>query len=165
MAAADLPQVGVLAGKLVRLHYAFDPKRFMLPPDPEGGYARYFSTQLDNEDVILLVAEDDEGVCGYVYARHEPRSYNELLEACVKLHDIYVEERARRRGVGETLLRETFRRAEARGAPRIVLLTATQNVVAQRLFKRLGFRTTMLEMTRELGEEAVEPIAETPAEE
>lgn len=164
MVAPDLPQVGVLAGKLVRMHYAFDPKRFFLPVDPEGGYARYFATQLDNDDVILLVAEDDEGICGYVYARLEPRSYNELLDACAKLHDIYVEDRVRRRGVGSTLLRETFRRAEVKGAPRIVLLTAAQNECAQRLFARVGFRTTMLEMTRELGEEAQAPIAETPAE-
>jgi ribosomal protein S18 acetylase RimI-like enzyme len=165
MAASDLTQVGVLAGRLVRMHYAFDPKRFMRPVDPERGYARYFATLLDKDEVILLVAEDDAGVCGYVYAQLEPRSYNELLDACAKLHDIYVDERVRRRGVGETLLRETFRRAEAKGAPRIVLLTAAQNEAAQRLFARVGFRTTMLEMTRELGEEAQAPIAETPAEE
>jgi ribosomal protein S18 acetylase RimI-like enzyme len=37
-----------------------------------------------------------------------------------------------------------------RGTPRLVLHTATQNQTAQRLFARFGFRTTMLEMTREL---------------
>ena len=37
-----------------------------------------------------------------------------------------------------------------RGAPRVVLWTAEQNDAAQRLFDRLGFRRTMIEMTREL---------------
>jgi RimJ/RimL family protein N-acetyltransferase len=36
------------------------------------------------------------------------------------------------------------------GAPRVILGTAEQNVAAQRLFARLGFRRTMVEMTREL---------------
>ena len=154
MTRTDLPQVGILAGRLVRAHHAYDPQRFMEPVDPERGYARWFGSQLEAEDTILLVAADDEGVVGYVYARQEPRSYNELLDACTKLHDIYVDERVRRRGVGEALLRETFRRAKEKGAPRVVLLTASQNESAHRLFRRVGFRTTMLEMTCELASEA-----------
>jgi ribosomal protein S18 acetylase RimI-like enzyme len=165
MVAADLPAVGILAGKLVRMHYAYDPERFMKPVDPERGYARWLGTQLEHEEVILIVATevppeagrlpawqsgDEQGILGYVYARLEPRNYNELLEACAKLHDIYVDERARRRGVGEALLTETFRRAKGKGAPRVILDTAAKNETAQRLFQRFGFRTTMLEMTREL---------------
>jgi ribosomal protein S18 acetylase RimI-like enzyme len=150
MTAADLPAVGVLAGRLVRMHHSFDPDRFMKLADPERGYTRWLATQLDDDETILLVATDDDGVAGYVYARMEPRSYNELLDACAKLHDIYVDERARGRGIGEALLVETFRIAKEKGAPRMVLLTAAQNEAAQRLFRRLGFRTTMLEMTREL---------------
>jgi ribosomal protein S18 acetylase RimI-like enzyme len=150
MTAKDLPDVGVLAGRLVRMHHSFDPDRFMKLGDPERGYTRWLATQLDDDETILLVATDEDGVVGYVYARMEPRSYNELLDACTKLHDIYVDERARGRGIGEALLVETFRIAKEKGAPRMVLLTAAQNEAAQRLFTRLGFRTTMLEMTREL---------------
>lgn len=138
MTLADLPAVGILAGRLIRAHHEYDPLRFMKPVDPERGYARWFASQLGADDTILLVASDDEGVVGYVYARMEPRSYNELLDACTKLHDIYVDERVRRRGVGEALLRETFRRARAEGAPRVVLLTASQNTSAHRLFERVG---------------------------
>jgi len=38
---------------------------------------------------------------------------------------------------------------KALGAPRVVLMTAWQNEPARRFFARLGFRETMLEMTRE----------------
>jgi ribosomal protein S18 acetylase RimI-like enzyme len=152
MTPADLPQVGVLAGRLVRMHHTYDPQRFLRPIDPERGYQRWFATQLDSDDVILLVAHSEAlgGVVGYVYAAMEPKSYNELLDACTKLHDILVDERAQRRGVGEALLLEMFRIAKEKGAPRVVLLTASQNTGAQALFKKMGFRTTMLEMTREL---------------
>jgi hypothetical protein len=37
-----------------------------------------------------------------------------------------------------------------RGMPRVLLWTAPQNDSARRLFDRLGFRQTMVEMTREL---------------
>jgi ribosomal protein S18 acetylase RimI-like enzyme len=146
---ADLPAVGKLAGRLVRLHHDFDPKRFLHLENPEAGYARYFASELENADVVLLCASLDGVVVGYAYARMEPRSYNELLDACGKLHDVFVDDSARGRGVGEALVREAIARLEAKGAPRVLLLTAVQNESAQRLFGRLGFRTTMLEMTRD----------------
>ena len=36
----------------------------------------------------------------------------------------------------------------ARGATQVVLFTAARNHAAQRLFESLGFRQTMIEMTR-----------------
>jgi len=159
MQKGDLPAAGRLAGKLVRMHHDFDPKRFLHLSNPEAGYARYFAGELRSDDVILLVAVDasldaaaDGAIVGYAYARMEPRSYNELLDACAKLHDVYVDERVRGSGVGEALVREVLRRAKEKGAPRVVLLTAVQNESAQRLFAKVGFRTTMLEMTAEQGD-------------
>jgi ribosomal protein S18 acetylase RimI-like enzyme len=154
MTAADLPEVGRLAGKLVRMHHDLDPRRFLELKNPEAGYARYLSGELKSKDVVLLVAErtDRNEVVGYAYGRLEPRNYNDLLEACGKLHDVYVDESVRGNGIGEALVTEMVRRLTEGGAPRVVLLTATQNEAAQRLFMKLGFRTTMLEMTRERDE-------------
>jgi ribosomal protein S18 acetylase RimI-like enzyme len=151
MTPADLPATGQLAGKLVRLHYEFDPQRFLNLPSPEAGYARYLGGELKSDGVVLLVAErtTDQYVVGYAYARLEPRDYAALRDGCGVLHDVYVDESARGQGLGEKLVREVVRRLAEKGAPRIVLMTAVQNEPAQRLFARLGFRTTMLEMTRE----------------
>jgi ribosomal protein S18 acetylase RimI-like enzyme len=154
MTEADLPDVGRLAGRLVRMHHELDPKRFLHLPSPEVGYARYLGSELGRDEAVLLVAERREGdtnaIVGYAYARLEPRSYNELLDACGKLHDVYVDEVARGHGIGEALVREVLARLAKAGAPRVVLLTALKNEDAQRLFAKLGFRTTMLEMTREM---------------
>lgn len=150
MTASDLDAVGVLAGRLVRLHHTFDPDRYLKLENPERGYARYFRSELANEEAVLLTAESDGDVIGYAYARMQEKSYDELLDTCGKLHDIYVDDAARGRGIGEALLEEVFDRLRKRGAPRVLLLTAVQNEWAQRLFQRVGFRATMLEMTREL---------------
>ena len=137
------------------MHYELNPQRFLDLPNPEAGYARYLARELKSDRVILLVAQRtaDQVIAGYAYARLEPRDYNELRDACGKLHDVYVDDGSRSLGLGEKLVREVVRRLTEKGAPRVVLMTAVQNEPAQRLFNRLGFRTTMLEMTREHAEE------------
>jgi ribosomal protein S18 acetylase RimI-like enzyme len=145
---SDLHAVGKLALGLVRLHEQFDADRFMHIPHPDVGYERFLGSAIDDPKACVMVACDEERVVGYTYSTLEPRDYNALLDACAKLHDIFVDEEMRGRGVGDALLAKTLTELEGMGAPRIVLFSATQNESAQRLFKRAGFRTTMLEMTR-----------------
>lgn len=147
---ADLPAVARLAAQLVRLHHAFDARRFLCLEPLEPGYERFLGGELADDDAVILVAVTPEGeVIGYAYGRLEPRDWNELLDACGKLHDLYVDEAARGKGAASRLVEAMVARLYAKGAPRVVLLSATPNVAAQKLFARLGFRPTMVEMTRE----------------
>lgn len=147
---ADLPSVARLAARLVRLHHGFDARRFLCLEPLEPGYERFLGRELEDGDAVILVAvARGERVVGYAYGRLEPRDWNELLDACGKLHDLYVDEDARGHGAASALVEAMVARLEARGAPRVVLLSATPNVAAQKLFARLGFRPTMVEMTRE----------------
>jgi ribosomal protein S18 acetylase RimI-like enzyme len=57
---------------------------------------------------------------------------------------------AQRLGVASALVDAACEWFRSVGAPRVVLWTAEKNDGAQRLFARLGFRRTMIEMTREL---------------
>jgi ribosomal protein S18 acetylase RimI-like enzyme len=146
----DLPTLGRLGALLVRTHHAFDSARFMAPSDSvEEGYAWYLGTQLEKPDVVVLVAEDAGRVLGYVFAGLEPRSWMELRDDAGFIHDVAVEEDARRAGVGTRLMEEAAAWLEEQGAPRVMLWTAQANDGAQQLFTGLGFRVTMLEMTRE----------------
>lgn len=147
----DLAVVGQMAGQLVRMHHAWDPLRWMMPDDVEAGYARFFASQLDAPDTIILVAEDAQAeLVGYAYAGLEPRSWAALRDACGMLHDVFVVDRARRQGIGRALALEAMARLRDLGAPRVVLMSASQNHDAHGLFRSLGFRETMVEMAREL---------------
>ncbi len=146
---ADLPAVAKLAARLVREHHTMDPDRFFVFDHIEEGYAAYLGSEMRKKRSLVIVAADSGGILGYAYGRIEPRDWNALMESCGALHDLYVDERARRRGVGKRLVDEIVKRLGALGAPRVVLMTATQNTNAHRLFHRQGFRTTMLEMTKE----------------
>jgi len=148
---ADLPALGRLGALLLRTHFEFDSRRFMAPgSDSDRGYAWFLGTQLQDDEVVVLVAEEQGAVVGYVYAGLEPQSWKELREACGFIHDVVVDERGRRHGVATALLDAAIAWLRDRGAPRAMLWTAQRNEAAQRLFDRMGFRRTMIEMTREL---------------
>jgi GNAT superfamily N-acetyltransferase len=152
----DLPGVSRLAAELVRQHHRLDADRFLLVEPIEDGYAWFFSRELKRKGALIFVAEsvaeEDGGqLLGYAYATLEPRNWNDLLDACGKLNDIFVAEAARRRGVARALLAAVRDELTARGAPRMVLMTAWRNPDAHAFFEAMGFRRTMLEMTAELG--------------
>jgi ribosomal protein S18 acetylase RimI-like enzyme len=148
--ARDLPALGRLGAMLVHAHHAFDRARFMAPAaNVEEGYAWFLGTQIDEPQVVVYVTERAGAVIGYVYAGIEPQSWKELREPAGFVHDVVVDESARGAGIATRLVEAAARWLEAHGAPRIMLWTAVKNASARRLFERLGFHATMIEMTRE----------------
>jgi len=150
--AEDAAALGRLGALLMRTHYAFDAQRFLPPGDaPETGYGSFLRSQLRRPDVVVFVAATDAGeVVGYVYAGLEPMSWKELRDEAGFVHDVAVDPSARRAGIAAALLEAAIAWLKEQGAPRVMLWTAEQNADAQRLFARVGFRRTMIEMTREL---------------
>jgi len=147
----DVAALGRLGAMLLRAHYDFDRQRFIAPgDDTESGYGWFLGTQLRDEDAVVFVAERDQRIIGYVYAALEPQSWKELRDAAGFIHDVAVDEGERRTGAATALIDAAIEWLRGRGAPRVMLWTAERNAGAQRLFERLGFRRTMIEMTREL---------------
>lgn len=156
----DLDALGRLGASLMRVHFAFDERRFMSPGErPETGYARFLETQMADASMLVLVAEraasgasDPAGdIVGYVYAGIEPASFKELRERAGYVHDLLVADGARGAGVGPRLLDAAVEWLRDQGMPRVLLWTAARNEKARALFEAHGFRATMVEMTRELG--------------
>jgi len=148
---ADLPVIGRLGALLVRTHHDFDPQRFITAtPQTEKAYGAFLGTQIQDANVVVLVAERDGEVLGYSYASVEGYDYMSLRGPAGVLNDIVVDPAHRGQGIGRMLLDAALAALAVRGAPRVVLSTAEQNEPAQRLFTRAGFRRTMIEMTREL---------------
>lgn len=150
----DLEQLGRLGALLVTTHHAFDAHRFFAPRgDVEEGYARFLGQELENPEAVIYVAERsgaaEPDLLGYVYAGLEAPSWKELRDAAGFIHDLVVRPDARGRGLAKLLLERASEWLEQRGAPRVMLWAAEQNGPAQRLFERVGFRRTMVEMTRE----------------
>jgi ribosomal protein S18 acetylase RimI-like enzyme len=153
--SADLPALGRLGALLVEEHHGFDTRRFLVATNrTPRDYAAFLGSQLAEPDAIVLVADDDGDVIGYAYAALEGVDFMALRGPAGVLNDVIVDRGHRGRGVGRRLVDAILADLKARGTPRVVLFTAVPNEQAQRLFASLGFRRTMIEMTRELDDNA-----------
>ena len=147
----DLEELGRLGAMLMRTHYALDHQRFLTPgAGAEQGYASFLGKVIDSVDGCVIVAERDGVVVGYAYVALEPLSWKELRAPAGFIHDVAVTEDARRSGVATELIEAAVAWLRDRGAPRVILWSASSNEGSRRLFHKLGFRDTMVEMTMEL---------------
>ncbi len=147
--ARDDEALGRMGAALALQHHRFDPCRFMLPKDVEAGYRAWLSKERQSQLSSVLVAELDGVVVGYAYGRVEGPDWTLLLDAHGGFHDLWVSEASRRSGAGRALSEAMVKALTEKGAPRVVLSAASKNEGAQRLFASLGFRPTMVEMTRD----------------
>ncbi len=150
-APADTKALGRLGALLVQVHHEFDSARFIAPtPETPGHYGRFLASQAKRKDAMVLVADKDGAVAGYVYAALEGSDWLTLRGPAGVIYDLIVDPAHRKHGVGLSLLNEAIAALERLGAPRVMLSTAEQNEAAQRLFAGAGFRPTLIEMTREV---------------
>ncbi len=147
----DTDALGRLGALLVQQHHNFDQRRF-LPTTSQtvDRYGSFLASQLNEPDVVILVAEHEGRVIGYAFGALEGYDYLALRGPAAVLHDLLVDSGHRGRGVGRALLQAVVETFTAREAPRLVLSTAERNESAQRFFEQMGFRRTMVEMTKEL---------------
>jgi GNAT superfamily N-acetyltransferase len=153
--AADQEALGRFGGALMRQHHAADPQRFIQVEHPETGYGRFLVSQLTNPAGVVLVADRSGEVVGYIWADVEGISWKDLRGPCGFVHDIFVDESARGLGAGRALMKAAVDWIRTHGRTQVVLWTKTRNDHAKALFRNLGFRSTMTEMT--LDAEPAEP--------
>lgn len=126
------------AGEVARLMIAFrDWWKRDWPPDDV--FARGIERLLADENTEFLLASVEDGAPASGVCQLRFR-YGVWLDAidCL-LEDLYVEEAARRHGLGEALVNAAMDRARERGCGRIELDANEANAPAVALYERLGF--------------------------
>ena len=110
---------------------------FMLPIDAARAEAfwRRVAAGVDGGERVLFVADDGDGLVGTVQLVLE-QAENQPHRADVA--KMMVANRARRHGIGATLMRAAEQEARARGKTLLVLDTASAD--AERLYARLGWQ-------------------------
>ena len=95
--------------------------------------AEDFQFAPDETKRILLVASENDLVCGYLLAS---RSWNNYAQ----IDDFAVDSVARRKGIGRLLMDEVVHWAHRQNLPGLRLETQSNNVAACRFYYRYGFR-------------------------
>ena len=151
VADADWPRIGALCTLLVEQHYAYDRARF-IPVErlPADVFIALVRKEIAEERAAVFVADVDGQVMGYAFATVKAESWKALAHEAGYVHDLVIDPAAQRRGLGAALLERAVRWIEAQGVSQIMLWTAMPNKTAHALFKRAGFRPTMMEITHDL---------------
>ncbi len=95
----------------------------------------------DHATVLVAVEQtpDGERVLGTITLATPDSPFAEIAEPDeMELRMLAVDPEARRRGIGELLMREAIERGLGWGAQRVVLSTMTTMEAAQRIYERLG---------------------------
>jgi ribosomal protein S18 acetylase RimI-like enzyme len=103
----------------------------------EGARA-FVRERLINEDSVIFIAFDDSNPVGFVQLY--PTFSSVSMKRSWILNDLYVNASARKKGFGEKLIKKAIEFAEETGAKGVSLETGHDNVTAQGLYEKIGFK-------------------------
>jgi ribosomal protein S18 acetylase RimI-like enzyme len=105
--------------------------------DLEGARA-FLKERLINKDSVVFIAYDESTPVGFVQLY--PTFSSVSMKRSWILNDLYVNAAARKKGFGEKLLKKAIEFAEETGAKGLSLETGHDNVTAQSLYEKIGFK-------------------------
>jgi ribosomal protein S18 acetylase RimI-like enzyme len=103
----------------------------------EGARA-FLRERLINEDSVIFIAFDESNPVGFVQLY--PTFSSVSMKRSWILNDLYVNASARKKGFGEKLIKKAIEFAEETGAKGVSLETGHDNVTAQGLYEKIGFK-------------------------
>jgi ribosomal protein S18 acetylase RimI-like enzyme len=157
----DIPAMLPLIAKTCAFHQGLDPSKYGFLPNPEQRYTSWLNQLMKNPRHLCLVAE--ETVAEATIAPDQPSQIVAFLIATVEreipiyrvkeygfIHDLWVEEAYRHRGIARQLVMRAIEHFRQVGVEQVRLDTAANNETARKLFAACGFRASMVEMLTEL---------------
>jgi ribosomal protein S18 acetylase RimI-like enzyme len=98
----------------------------------------YIKDRIENKESVLFVVKDKQNYVGFTQLY--PTFSSISLKRAWILNDLYVDNKARKQGVGELLLQKAKEYAIETGAKSLSLSTASDNHFAQRLYEKNGYK-------------------------
>jgi GNAT superfamily N-acetyltransferase len=142
----DLPAILPMVAQTCAFHQHLAPAKYPFLPEPEKRYGWWLGRQVSDPRSVFLVAELDGRVVGFLIAAVEAEIPIYRLKEFGFVHDLWVEEDARRHGVGKALMLEMVKRFRTMGVEQIRLDVVAGNEPAERLFAACGFAVATKQM-------------------
>ncbi|WP_419954317.1 GNAT family N-acetyltransferase [Neobacillus niacini] len=102
------------------------------------GAVSFLKERLANEESVIFLTYEDSNPVGFVQLY--PTFSSVSMKRSWVLNDLYVNASARKKGFGEKLIKKAIEFAEETGAKGVALETGHDNVTAQSLYEKIGFK-------------------------
>ena len=126
---ADLDQLTVLFDQYLV---------FYKKPSNHKKHRAYLKERIENDEAIVFLAFDDEDQA-VGFALNYVTFSSLLLKKIIILNDLYVDSKTRKNGTGEKLIQATIGLAKEIDTNLIRLRTSKGNLIAQKLYHKMGF--------------------------
>lgn len=103
-----------------------------------SGAKKFIEERLRNDESVIFIAYDGSDHTGFVQLY--PSFSSVSMKRTWVLNDLYVKENGRGKGFGEKLIRKAITFAQETNAKGVLLETSKENVAAQRLYEKIGFK-------------------------
>lgn len=113
-------------------------RMFYNQPSNLAGARTYLKDRLSGNDSVIFLCFEGEEAIGFTQLY--PTFSSIGMKRAWILNDLFVAKDARRKGVGDALLQAARAHALETGASSLSLSTAPDNLEAQRLYERNGYR-------------------------
>lgn len=143
----DIQQAAQLIVRMKRLNGEFDPLFAEVAAAAQRA-AGYIADSMKASGSMIIVAEKGGRLLGVLRAEVRERLFYEPSpEGSVT--DFYVLPEARRKGLGDLMLKEAWTRLRKRGAAMMTAEVPAQNEIAARFYKKRGFRPLLNHYAKE----------------
>jgi GNAT superfamily N-acetyltransferase len=112
--------------------------QFYKRPSNRDGIKVYLHERLSQHQCVVFMAFEEQEELGFTLLY--PHYSTAALGRIWLLNDLFTKSEARRKGVGEALLKRAADFAKADGATRLWLRTAVDNFTAQALYEKVGYK-------------------------
>jgi ribosomal protein S18 acetylase RimI-like enzyme len=131
---------------LLELTRLFDLYRqFYQQPSNLSEAKAFLEARLTNQESVIFVVPDKEKLLGFVQLY--PSFSSVSMKKLWILNDLFVARESRKSGVGEILMKAAMEYSLKSGAKGLNLMTAKDNVVAQKLYEKLNWKSESLFLT------------------
>ena len=134
----DVGQAADLMVRMKKLNGEFDPL-FKVVEDADKRASRYLNESIASKNCLVLVAEQDKKVIGFLRAEVKDRLFYEPVREGV-ITDFYILPEGRRKSLGNEILNKASRKLKQMGAAMILVEFPAQNEIAVRFYVKSGFK-------------------------
>ncbi len=150
----DVPSIVALYFEATKLMHQISPDGFgksmesSLNLEEEN---KSFTKALDDKDTVILVAEQDRKVAGFIMGVIEYHPDDLLNAPYLTVQYLCVDKKFRRTGIGKSLMKSIENWGNDKGISTLELIVWNNNEPAKALFRSLGYLPLEVRMAKKIG--------------